>query len=155
DFTTAYFFRGILQERDGFIWQPSLDVGITLFEGEGLLESVDVSVGVWNSIHSEKTFASGSGPSNWYESDVYPSLALGFAGGLATALTYQVYTGPNGSFPTIQNLDLDVAWDDSELWGGSFGLAPSATLSFELDRTNFGDEEGVFLGFALEPFAVL
>ena len=32
DFTTAYFFRGILQERDGFIWQPSLDVGITLFE---------------------------------------------------------------------------------------------------------------------------
>lgn len=151
DFTTAYFFRGILQERNGFIWQPSLDVGITVWEGEGAVQSVDLAVGTWNSVHSNKTLASGSGPSNWYESDVYPSVSVGFAGGLATSLTYQVYTGPNGSFATIQNLDLDVAWDDSEFWDGPFGLAPSATLSFELDRTNFGDEKGTYLGFGLEP----
>ena len=28
DFTTAYFFRGILQERDGFIWQPYGEVNV-------------------------------------------------------------------------------------------------------------------------------
>jgi len=30
DFTTAYFFRGILQERDGFIWQPYGEIGFSL-----------------------------------------------------------------------------------------------------------------------------
>lgn len=155
DFTTAYFFRGILQERNGFIWQPSLDIGITVFEGEGVVQSVDLAVGTWNSVHSNKTLASGSGPSNWYESDVYPSLSVGFAGGLATALTYQVYTGPNGSFATVQNLDLDAAWDDSDFWGAPFGLAPWATLSFELDRTNFGEKKGVYLGLGLEPNVTL
>jgi hypothetical protein len=152
DFVTAYFFRGIVQERNGFIWQPSLDIGINLYEGEGALTSLDIGVGTWNSVHSNKTLASGSGPTNWYESDVYPSLSATFVERVGTAITYQVYTSPNGAFATIQNLDLDLAYDDSGLWGDApFSLLPSALLSFELDRTNFGEEEGVFLGFGLEP----
>jgi hypothetical protein len=156
DFVTAYFFRGILQERNGFIWQPSLDIGINLYEGEGALTSLDIGVGTWNSVHSNKTGESGSGPTNWYESDVYPSLSATFVERVETSLTYQVYTSPNGAFATIQNLDLGLAFDDSELWGDApFSLSPSALLSFELDRTNFGEEEGVFLGFELEPAYVL
>lgn len=151
DITTAYFFRGILQERNGFIWQPALDININLFEGEGALTSLDLGVGWWNSVHSNKTLASGSGPTNWYESDVYPSLSATFVERVATAVTYQVYTSPNGAFATIQNLDLDLGFDDSDMWGVPFTLSPGATLSFELDRTNLGDKEGVFLGFALEP----
>jgi hypothetical protein len=34
DFTTAYFFRGILQERDGFIWQPYGELGFNLFTAD-------------------------------------------------------------------------------------------------------------------------
>src|SRR5262245_33911714 len=71
DFTTAYFFRGILQERDGFIWQPYGELGFNLFTAdEGSSEPVksfSLFAGSWNSIHSEKTLASGSGPGNWYE----------------------------------------------------------------------------------------
>jgi hypothetical protein len=156
DIVTAYFFRGILQERNGFITQPSLEIGINVYEGEGALTSLDLGIGTWNSVQSNKTLASGSGPTNWYESDVYPSVSATFAERVETALVYQVYTAPNGAFATIQNLDLEVAFDDSELWGDApFSLAPSALLSFELDRTNFGDEEGVYLELGLEPSYVL
>ena len=62
-FTTAYMFKGIMNERDGLIWQPSIELSLNLFEaGEGVVESVDVTVGTWLSVHSEQTFESGTGP---------------------------------------------------------------------------------------------
>ena len=81
DFTTAYFFRGILQERNGFIWQPYAGINFKLFEGgdDSFVDSLIFSVATWNSVHSNKTLASGSGPTNWYESDVIVGGTLGFA----------------------------------------------------------------------------
>ena len=35
DFPTAYMFRGIFQEDEGFIFQPWVDLGIALYSGEG------------------------------------------------------------------------------------------------------------------------
>ena len=150
DFTTAYFFRGILQERNGFISEPSAEMSINLFKGDGPLTSVDVGMGIWFSFHSNKTGASGSGPSNLYETDYYPSLSLGWSPGLTTSLTYLVYTSPNGAFSTVQQLDLGLAYDDSELLG-SFAFGPTATFSFELDNTSFGDKEGGYMEFAGAP----
>lgn len=154
DFTTAYFFRGILQERNGFIWQPSAEVGINLWEGDedSAFSSVDFGVGVWNSFQSAKTLASGSGPSNLYETDIYPSLSASFPNGIEMSLVYQVYTSPNGAFDTIQNFDIGLAYDDTELWGDSgFSMGPSLTVSFELDNTNFGDRRGSWLGLDAAP----
>lgn len=157
DFTTAYFFRGILQERNGFIWQPYAEVGINLYEGDedAPIGSIDIGVGVWNSFHSNKTLASGSGPSNLYETDIYPSLTFGFANNLELALTYYVYTSPNGAFSTVQNFDAGLAYDDSELWGGNFSMGPSVTVSFETDNTNFGNDRGSWLGLNAAPSFVL
>src|SRR5262245_27229744 len=84
DFTTAYFFRGILQERHGFIWQPYGELGFNLFTAEeGSSEPVktfSLFAGTWNSIQSEKTLASGSGPGNWYESDFYAGIKANWFG---------------------------------------------------------------------------
>ena len=74
DFTNTYMFRGIQQERDGFIWQPYGEVNINAYSDEGedaILTGITPFVGSWNSVHSENTLSSGSGPDNWYESDVY------------------------------------------------------------------------------------
>jgi len=151
DFTTAYFFRGILQERDGFIYQPYAEMAINLFEGERVLTSIDLGMGVWFSLQTEKTLASGSGPSNLYETDYYPSLSLGWEYGLTTSLAYVVYTGPNGSFNTIQQLDFGIAWDDSEVFDSPVSFGPSVTFSFELDNTSFGDKEGGYFELAAAP----
>ena len=150
DIVNAYFFRGILQERDGFIWQPSGLVSVNFYSGDGVISSWDGSFGVWTSVQTDKTLASGSGPSNWYEADIYPGMSLGFNFGLTTSLSYVNYTYPNGAFPTVQELDWGLAYDDSELLG-AFSMAPTATLAFELDNTALGTKKGGYCQLSLTP----
>lgn len=150
DFTTAYFFRGILQERNGFIWQPSAQLDIHLWDGDGPLNAVTLGVGIWNSFQTEKTGATG-GPTNLYETDYYPSLTLGWQGGLETSVTYNVYTSPNGAFVTTQEVALGLGFDDSDLLG-AFALSPTATFAFETSNTSFGtDTKGGYGEFGVEP----
>ena len=150
DCTTAYFFRGILQERNGFIWEPSAELGFSLWKGDGPLSSVALGIGIWNSFQTAKTGATG-GPTNLYETDYYPSLTLGWQGGLETSVTYNVYTSPNGAFATTQEVALGLAFDDSELLG-PFALGPTATFAFETDNTSFGtDTKGGYAEFGVEP----
>src|ERR1700755_373592 len=72
DFTTAYFFRGILQERDGFILEPYGGLRFNPYNADenstDPVKSFSLFAGSWNSIHSEKTLSDGSGPGNWFES---------------------------------------------------------------------------------------
>lgn len=150
DFTTAYFFRGILQERNGFIWQPSAQLNFHLWDGDGPLNSVTLGMGVWNSFQTAKTGATG-GPTNLYETDYYPSLTLGWQGGLETSVTYNVYTSPNGAFATTQEVAVGLAFDDSELLG-PFAMGPTATFAFETSNTSFGtDTKGGYGEFGVEP----
>ncbi len=151
EFATAYFFyRGILQERNGFIWQPSGTLGINLYQGEGLLNRVDFGFDLWASFHSNKTLASGDGPSNLYELDYISSLTFGWRGGFETTLGYTIFTSPNGAFKTVQEVDVAFAYDDRDLLG-AFALAPTLSLVFETDNTAFGDEEGGYLEIAGGP----
>lgn len=151
-FTTAYMFRGIMNERDGLIWQPAIDLSINLFSAEeGILESVDVGVGIWNSIHSEDTGSTGNGPDAMYETDYYPSLSLTWGGGVTTALTYYWYTSPNNAFRTVEEVAIDLSYDDSELLG-AFSLSPTATFAFETHRSSFGGiGKGASLELGIEP----
>ena len=50
---SQYFFRGILQENQGLILQPSLELNYSLFEGgTGALTSSTLTLGAWNSVHN-------------------------------------------------------------------------------------------------------
>jgi hypothetical protein len=60
DFSNAYYFRGIIQETEGFIAQPFLEAGISLFEGDSGLQSVSVTSGLWNSLHSGPSGSKGA-----------------------------------------------------------------------------------------------
>jgi len=155
DFTTAYFFRGILQERNGFIWQPYGGVTFRLAEdiGYGVIDNIDFSLGSWNSVQSEQTLAV-SGPANWFESDVLVGFTVGLWGFVSTNISYAAYTFPNGAFPVAQELDWTIAFDDSELLG-AFALNPSMLWAFEVDNTAFGDQEGIYLGLGVKPSVVL
>jgi hypothetical protein len=157
DFTTAYFFRGILQERNGFIWQPYGGVTFKLAQdiGDGVIDNIDLSLGSWNSIQSNKTFATSS-PSNWFESDVLVGVTMGLWGFMSTNLTYAAYTFPNGAYAVTQELDWTTTFNDSSLLG-PFALNPSVLFAFELDNTSFGNvnQEGIFVGLGAKPGMVL
>ena len=149
DLTNAYFFRGILNERDGLIAQPWAELYVSLYSAEdGAIRNVTLGAGVWTSIHSEETLAADS-PESVYETDLYPLLSVGFANGLTLTTTYYFYTSPNDAFDTVEELNFTLEWDDSEVF--AFPLAPWVNVAIETKLTSLGDHEGTGVQFGIEP----
>lgn len=150
DFTNAYFFRGLLNERSDFIWQPWAELYLNLYSSdEGLIRDVSVGIGVWNSVHEDKTLAEHS-PKALYETDWYPIVSVGLPQGLTWTTYYYFYTSPSGAFDTVQEVDFRVDWDDSEVLK-AFPLAPWMNWAVETDRTSNGEDKGVGLEMGVEP----
>jgi hypothetical protein len=124
DIPSDYYFRGIAQETEGFIFQPYADLGVQLSE------TVSLNVGFWNSVHS-------SDATGYYEADPY--VTLGFASGnWSPSVTYTAYTSPSDSFGTIHELAFGISYESP--------LAPSATLAVELNN-----DSHTYLELGVEP----
>ena len=148
DGSHAYFFRGIRQETSGIILQPYVDATFTLFDGGEGLNSVALTVGQWNSLHSSAPSLP-SGPGTWYESDFYAGLTFGLENWQA-GLTYTSYLSPNHSFGTVQELGLSLSMDDSALL--AVPLSPHLGIAIEMSgQADGGAAEGVYLEFGVEP----
>lgn len=153
DITNAYFFRGIIQEDQGFIAQSWLDATFKLSD------TVDLTAGIWNSMHDMKTGAvrtDGTGVDWWYEADLYLGLSFAVADECSLGLTYTAYTSPNDAFTTIHELAISGSHDDADDWDDTFlegsGLQPSVTIAFELDgQADGASNEGIYLELAIEP----
>jgi hypothetical protein len=142
DFPTAYMFRGIFQEDEGFIMQPFVDVGIAAAPG------VTINAGLWNSVHSGPSGADHPDRNAWYEMDFYASATFQ-AGKLKPGLLYTAYTSPNDAFATVHELAAVVGYDDS---GSTVPLNPKAILAFELDgQADGGESEGTYLELGVRP----
>ncbi len=156
DFSNAYFYRGIRQEREGLITQPYGDLSWSLFDDPDAdgLESIAFSLGIWNSLHTGPT---GSGTSSsathvrsWYESDFFTGVTLGLDNWEA-GITYTAYMSPNDAFSSISELSFSLAMDDSELLG-AFAMNPHIVLAIEIDgQADGGDSEGVYFQVGVEP----
>jgi len=150
DATTAYFFRGILQERDGLIMQPYGEVSFSLYENEGApISSVSLTGGLWASAHSALTGATG-GPRALYELDVYGGANVGLFDKLDLGVSYVLYSAPNGAFSNVQEVDFSLGLDDSE-WLGPLALNPHALIAIETDGGAFGPDRGTYAELGIEP----
>lgn len=150
DFTNAYVFRGIMQERHGFIAQPWAELYFSLFSSDdGPIRDVTIGGGVWNSFHTEETLAA-HGPHSLYETDWYPLLSLDLAGGLNLTTIYYFYSSPNGAFDTVEELNFKLSWDDSEVLG-RWALNPWVNFAVETHLTSLGDEEGSGVQMGIAP----
>jgi hypothetical protein len=153
DFTTAYFFRGILQEKDGFIGQPYADVTFNLYEGSNGLNSVGATLGIWNSIHSGPTGTDGptADPKAWYEFDFIAALNFELFDKLTAETIYTIYTSPNGTFSSTQEFAIGFGYDDSDLLG-AFALSPHILFAFEFQGGGAtGPDLGTYFEFGVEP----
>jgi hypothetical protein len=159
DASNAYMFRGIRQEDENLILWPYFDLGIALHSGDGLLKSVGVNIGTWNSLHRGLSGSSGFTGKLWYESDFYATLGVGFGGGVSLGGTYTAYTSPNNVFSTIKEIAIKGSAD-------ARGIKPYALIAFEFDTTpGFGQadaganagkyvELGVSPGYTLSKVAL-
>src|SRR5437870_1200537 len=72
NFVTGYIAFGILQENQGLIAEPYVDLYHTLFQSDGGISKVTLGLQLWSSIHSEETLAKpDSNFAAWYEFDYY------------------------------------------------------------------------------------
>jgi hypothetical protein len=159
DVTNAYYFRGILQEREGVILQPWAELYYSLYSSDdGFIRDVTIGAGMWHSFHSERTLAgynptrgTDGGDQNqwWYESDYYPLISIDFAGGLNLLHVYYFYTSPNDAFTTVQEANFKLSWDDSEYL--PFSLAPWVNIAWEVKNTSYGPQEGYGLQLGIAP----
>ena len=148
DFPTAYMFRGIFQEDQGFIMQPFVDVGIAAAPG------LTINAGLWNSFHSGPSGSDheGGDRSAWYELDFYASATFQ-VGKVKPGVLYTSYTSPNDAFATVQELAVVLAFDDS---GNTVPLNPKAILAFELDgQADGGSSKGTYLELGVRPVVPL
>ncbi|MCY4598760.1 MAG: hypothetical protein OXF27_02430 [Acidobacteria bacterium] len=141
DFSSSYYFRGIVQETSGFIAQPYLEAGMSLFEGEN--GSVSLAAGTWSSLHSVGDAGFDGAPESFYETDFYAGLGFGFANGFGADVTYTAYMSPRGSWGTVKELAIGLSHDDV--------IAPYITVAFEIDGSAAGDNEGTYLELGIEP----
>jgi hypothetical protein len=135
--TSAYVFRGYMQEDVGLIVQPGLTVGYDLMDETAAAPSLGVYFTNWSSVQSVGTSAQRS-PQDWYETDLIVGAALGYRGWtLDTAVAW--YLSPSDAFDTTCELDVLVSYDlPDETWYGTVLGDPYALLAIELDNQNRG-----------------
>ncbi len=153
DIQTAYFFRGILQEDQGFIFQPWAEMTFDLYEGSDTVNSVSGTLGIWNSIHSGPTGDDGpnADPRAWYEFDFYGGVTFGLADDWEAGAFYTIYTSPNGVFTSTQEIAFSIAYDDSDLLG-AYALSPHVLIAFEFQGGGAtGPDTGTYLELGVEP----
>jgi hypothetical protein len=150
DFANAYFFRGIFQDDTGVVMWPYGDLGFALHSGDGVLKSISVNIGTWNSLHTGDAGSNGPSGKLWYESDFYTGASFGL-GSTTVGVTYTAYTSPNQMFATVKELSFEVAVDDSGLLGAA-AVKPYALLAQELDgQADGGVNEGTYLELGVGP----
>ena len=150
DFTTAYYFRGILQEKNGFIAQPYGDVTFNLYEGSNGINSVDATLGLWNSFQ-EKSPGDPDDPKSWYEVDLYGGVTMGLFENWTVGGLYTAYISPNDSFETTQEVAFSLAYDDSDLLG-ALALSPQVLFAVEVQGGGAtGPDLGTYFQLSFEP----
>lgn len=153
DFTSQYFFRGIQQENQGVIAQPSLDLSLNVHEGERGLHDVNVVTGIFESLHSGPTGGAGG---IWYESRFYLGVEGQFGERFHGGVRYNTYSTPNGAAPAlgrpVQELQFQVGFDDIGIFSDSLALHPTVTVALELvGQRDAGNDKGIYTEVAVGP----
>ena len=154
----AFFFRGMKQEDQGFIFQPGIKYMTSHIGNDSL--GVGAYAQSWNSLHSQDTYVgSDSIIDSWYWSEAEVGLDWRlYLMNLTTS--YVFYFSPNDAFDTVQEIkiygELGEGWDF-----GPFSLAPFGTLAFDTSADGFDardkfnsideNEKGIFAELGVAP----
>ena len=131
---SSYYSRGVLQQNHSASLQPYVDVNFKAYEGEGFINKVVFSLGLWDSFSSNGAGNRKLTPSNtatWYESDFTPSVAL-TSGKFTLTESYLFFTYPGDVQPSAQGIQSKLSFDDSDCLG-AFALHPAFTHVKEVD----------------------
>ncbi len=149
DVSSSYFYRGIHQEDSGLILQPSIGLTFNLMsEGKGLVKSLDLNAGIWNSIHESKTGTA----EKHYEADYAFGLTANLGDKFEVSVGYTQLYSPSNAFSTVEEISVSATLICQELCGGKLSAwNPTILASFEVSGTSFGTSEGTYLELSVSP----
>lgn len=159
---SQYISRGLIFENQGGIIEPYADLYFRIYKGDGFINKVSVNLGTWDSFHSRHTDAGeavgrgtggrdASSTRSWYESDFTAGIAVTFLKNFTITPSYYTFLSPNDGFNTFQGLNVNLAYDDTDLLG-KFALHPHATVLFEFDnKAGNGTDEGIYYEVGIAP----
>jgi hypothetical protein len=152
DIPTRYYFRGILQEGKGLINQPWAEVDFDLYQGDGALDNITLTGGLWNSLHSQETgkLTKTTGPDPWYEATAHAGLKMGLFDNTELKALYSTRNSPNGAFSSVQEIQIGLGFDDSDLLG-ALAFHPQILWAIEVASSSFGPNSGTYMEIAGGP----
>jgi hypothetical protein len=133
--TNDYLSRGIMQTPEaGVKFQPYLDLYFKLYEGTGFINNVTFNLGFWSNLESDTNFAPAAGQRTnvWEEFDWMPGIAVTFAKNFTFTVSYFEFDSPNQSFSAARSINLNLAYNDTDLLG-MWALHPHVTFLQEVD----------------------
>ena len=157
DFISQYIWRGIPQQDQGVILQPTATITASLWSRGDW--SLNVFVNSWNSVHSTNAGYPGV-TGGWYEGDWTFGASVTTPGGFTVTPSFVIYHSPNNSFTETQEIDVNIAYDDSPLWGDTgipdwSGLQPYVLLAVETaggaDSLGTAGDLGTYLELGIAP----
>ena len=151
DITSAYFFRGYVQENQGFIFQPWAEMGVMIVEAVEDSPGVSLVFGTWNSLHSEKTGATEANLRSWYESDLYGGITLDWDS-FSLGASYTIYMYPNSDTNTVQEVAVSAGFSlpEDTIFQKVLGDI-SLGLHFEVDNSNVNTDEAIYMELGFGP----
>ncbi len=124
---SEYVSRGVVNENQGAIVQPYLDLYFNMYEGSGFLNKIQLNLGLWSSIHSNRTGATATTTlGSWYEFDWMPGISFTFAKDFTFTFTYLDFDFVSGG-GRAGNLNFSLGYDDSKLLG-AWAVHPHVTV---------------------------
>jgi hypothetical protein len=132
-FVSEYISRGLVQQNQGVIAQPYLDLYFKLYEGTGFINKVVVQLSFWSDIGSHvEPVGNQTTVRNWYEFDWDPGIAITFAKNFTLTTSYYEFDSPGNAFNTARSINVNLAYDDTDLLH-DFALHPHFTWLAELN----------------------
>ena len=135
NFVSEYISRGVMQENQGAIAEPYLDLFFNVYEAkDSFVDKVTLNLSAWSSFHSHHPYApQGNNASSWYECDIIPGVSVTFLKNWTVTASYLEYFAPNHTWtPNVsRNLNFNLAYNDTDLLG-AFALHPHIAYLREL-----------------------
>lgn len=108
--------RGVIVENSGVIAQPSLFLNFNLYKGDGPINAVIGTVGLWNSVHSkQRDPLNASTTPNWNELDLISAVSVTFLKNWTFIFNYEYWVSPIDAFPSASHIELKLVYGDTFL----------------------------------------
>jgi hypothetical protein len=128
--TNEYLSRGLVLNSKGVVAQPYLDLYFKLYEGTGFINKITFNFGLWSDLNSHVQNPI-STLRNWYEFDYTPGVSFTFAKNFTFTASYFEFDSPGQDFATARSINMNLAYDDTDLLG-AFALHPHVAVLSEL-----------------------